>query len=102
MTFRMIGFTSMLGEFLPIFYMCLMLYGIFVCLIVDIYCVYRGLKYALLRDKHGSIFFYATILYAIWYAIDKDSPNNGAVRYFGVRQQLPDWTAPILSYFPLS
>lgn len=89
-------------DFLSILEMCLMLYGIFTCLIIDIYCAYRGLKYALLRDKHGFLFFYATIIYAIWYAMDKSSPHNGAVRYVWMKQQLPDWTLPVLSYFPLN
>ena len=79
-----------------------MIYGIITCLIIDIYCLYRGLKYALLRDKYGIVFFLVTILYAIWYALDKDSPNNGAVRYIWIKQRLPNWTAPILSYFPLN
>ena len=54
------------------------------------------------KDKYGFIFFYATIVYAIWYALDKDSPNNGATRYVWMRQKMTNWTEPILSYFPLT
>lgn len=87
------------ASFSPTLLVALLLYGIFLFSCINLYVGYRCLRYLVFRD---SAFFPAlALLYAVWFAYDRNSPRNGAKAYRWLRGRAPDFARASQDYFPI-